>query len=87
MKEEKIIRKLATRAKAEDPPRVDVTQQVMETLYARAKVDTFELKPLVWVMGFSSSTATLISVWSVASWQAITDPLLRIIFELSWGIL
>jgi hypothetical protein len=85
MNEEELIRKLASLARTEKPPRVDVARRVMATLYRSAKQEMTEVRPLAWMAGLSTVAAGLIAVLSYSAWQAATDPLLGIFIDLYWG--
>ena len=87
MKPDDLIENLASSAKAENPPEVDVSLRVMAALYNQAKRRRPKTVPLAWIAGVSAVAAGFMAVLSYAAWQAATDPLLGVFIDLYWGIL
>ena len=71
MKEERIIQKLASMARKESPPQVDVADRVMAILRTRGEGRRTVVDPITWVAAASAAVAIPVSLaaFSVAgSW-------------------
>lgn len=87
MKIEQIIGKLAAKGKLESHPETDVADKVMETLYRKSKMSSFQETPLVWIAALSSVTAIVMVLVSYTSFQYLSNPINAIFWELPWRLL
>ena len=87
MREEKIIRELAARARAEKPPQVDVADRVMAILLSGEKEQLPSEGPLAWVAACSSLAAVSVALLLYFSWDTLTDPMMQIFYTFTWEIL
>jgi hypothetical protein len=74
MNEEQRIRRLASRAPAQAPPRVDVADRVMATLRRAEEAPALDARPLAWVAALSAAGAaavTLLAFSMQASWADV----------------
>jgi hypothetical protein len=87
MNEERLIRKLAERARMETPPQVEVASRVMAILRARCDENVAPEGPLVWVAAFSAAVAVPMALLAFSVWKTWMDPLVGIFINGPWGIL
>ncbi len=87
MNEEQRLRQLARVARREQPPRVDVANQVMARLRRREAETAPGVSPLAWVAVASATVAIPLAVAGVYVWQHLTDPLLLAFLEPGGGLL
>jgi hypothetical protein len=87
MKIEQIIGKLATKGNLESHPEPDVADKVIETLYRKSKMSSFQETPLVWIAALSSAMAILMVFVSYTSFQYMSNPINAIFWEIPWRLL
>ena len=76
MREERILRKLASAARADGPPRIDVADWVVDDIAAAIE----PRRLLLWAFtGVSSAAASIVTILAVRIWQAQQDPMADLI--------
>ncbi|MFC1834983.1 hypothetical protein ACFL2Q_09635 [Thermodesulfobacteriota bacterium] len=81
MNELQLLKRLATAAAEEEPPRVDVSQRVPAILTAQ-ELDSEA--PFLWIAGLSSAAAVVVGVVAYKSLDTWTDPLQTLFLGLTW---
>lgn len=87
MKEERIIQKLASMARKESPPQVDVADRVMAVLRTRGQGRRTVVDPIAWVAAASAAVAipVVLAAFSVGgSWS---DTLMAALADLAGWML
>lgn len=87
MSEERIIRKIAARARVEKPPQVDVADRVMAILRSRERERLSADGPLAWVAACSCAAAASMTLLLYFSWDTLTDPMIQIFYTFTWEVL
>lgn len=87
MSEERRIRELASRARMERAPRVDVADRVMAILRNQQRARAAEDRALAWVAGLSAAVAVPVALAAFATWQTWSDPLMATLVEFTWEML
>ena len=76
MREERILRKLASAARADGPPRIDVADWVVADIAAAVEPKRL----LLWVFtGVSCAAASIVTILAVRIWEARQDPVAELI--------
>jgi hypothetical protein len=87
MNREKQLRALAARARAETPPRVDVTSEVLSILSAWKRPPTAESeRPWMWLAALSSAVAVPLAVLAVVLYVRAADPLMQAVQSIAWVV-
>ena len=82
--EERILA-IACHARAEAPPRVDVTSGVLSILAAgRVPAATFSERAWMWMAALSSAVAVPVAVLAITVYMSPADPLTEIVRSISW---
>ena len=85
MDDEHMIRTLAAKARAEIPPRVNVTDRVMAALAeGRGKRRPAIDRPLAWVAACSAVAALVLALVGYAAFETLLDPLVDSFNSLTW---
>jgi hypothetical protein len=85
MKWEKKIECLAARARAENPPNVDVAHKVLHILSTgQVEPVTVSEKPWMWLAALSSAVAVPAAVFVFTIYFSNTEPLIEISDAISW---
>jgi hypothetical protein len=87
MKDERHFRELAAQARLETPPAVDVADRVMATLRAPADEKGPADFALAWVAAAAMVFAIPSAFLAATAWEALSDPLSGILFDLPWRML
>jgi hypothetical protein len=86
MKGEDLIRKLAEKARMEEIPKVDVSDQVMRIIRSAESTEELSFSPFAWVAGASAAIALPVFLFGITSWSDWSSPLLNILSSLTWRI-
>ena len=84
---DEFLNKLASRARLEKAPAVDVADNVIAALEKGVEEETSSFAPLAWVAAASVAIAIPVTVFALAAWDTLTTSLISIISEIPWGIL
>lgn len=85
MKNDNIFNSLIAKARNEEPPRVDIAEQVIAILAADEKqLERFWNRPLMWIAAFSSAAAVSVAVLAVLLHHMWVGPLYEISEVISW---
>ena len=81
------LKMLATQARSESSPRVDVSNQVLAVLATeRKRFDRMSEKSLMWVAVLSSALAASVMVIAMISYFLQANPLAEITETISWVV-
>ena len=85
MKNNNFFNSLIARARNEEPPRVQVAEQVIAIFAADEKrLEWFWDRPLMWIATFSSAVAVPVAVLAVLLHNMWVGPLFEISQVISW---
>jgi len=88
MNEEELFDKLVTKARAEQPPVVDVTSAVMATVAARSREQApAPWWPMGWMAALSGAMAAAMLLVSADGWELFQNPLAALMLDLMWEVL
>ena len=87
MNEEELMKKLASRARLEQPPQLDVADKVMAALYSPTEEERVASNPLAWVAAASAALAIVVAVLAIPALDTWTDIIFAKLNEIPWGIL
>ena len=87
MKNKNLFEALATRARSESPPSVDVAGRVIAILRTEQnRIERMTEKPLLWLAAASSAVAVPVVVAAIMVYNASTGPLYEISQAISWVV-
>ena len=87
MKNENLFEALASRARSESPPAVDVAGRVIARLSAeQSRIERTAEKPLLWLAAASSAFAVSTVVIAIMVYNASTGPLYEISQAIAWVV-
>lgn len=78
MNEEKLLQRLAARARLEAPPTVNVVDRVMAIIREEESCVALAPNPMAWIAGFSAAAAVPAALLGFAAWNTWTNPLLML---------
>jgi len=85
MKNENLFETLATRARSESPPSLDVAGRVIARLSnEQSRIEKMAEKPLLWLAAASSAFAVSAVVIAIMVYNASTGPLYEISQAIAW---
>ena len=85
MNEEKLMRRLARRARMEPAPQVDVAGRVMALVLAEGDARSAGRDPLTWVAVCSAAAAASVALLALSSWTAWAHSFpMRWLLEVPW---
>ncbi len=76
--------KLGARARLEQPPRVDVANQVLARLRSQTRIVTIGERPLAWIAAIAAAAAAPIAAGGVYCWTQLTNPLMQAFYAMAW---
>ena len=87
MKDEELMEKLASRARLETPPKVDITDKVMAVLEGGVPEERLAYNPLAWVAAVSAPIAAGVAIFAFYTLEDWSDSLLGLLNGIPWGLL
>jgi hypothetical protein len=85
MTKEKLIRRLARRARMEPPPHVDIAGRVMALVVAEGDAKPAGRDPLTWIAAFSAAAAASVALLALSTWTAWAHSFpMRWLLEVPW---
>jgi hypothetical protein len=85
MNEEKLMRRLARRARTEPPPHVDIAGRVIASVLAKGDAKPVGRDPLTWVAAFSAAAAASVALLALFTWTAWAHSFpMRWLLEVPW---
>ena len=82
---EKFLSKLASQARLEMAPEIDVADQVMRIIASdRIKIVTTYERPFMWMAGLSTAAAIAIGTLAIYGYYAWNNPLFEMSETIAW---
>lgn len=87
MNMEKLLRKLADKARMETPPDIDVVDNVMRIISAERVTNVVSYdKPFVWMASLSTAAAVAIGTLAVYAYYTWSNPLMEMSETIAWAL-
>lgn len=84
---DEFLNKMASRARLEKAPEVDITNGVLAALRSSVEEEASSIAPLAWIAGISLAVAITVAIFALTAWDALTSSLISLISEIPWGLL